>query len=284
MVSQSLRFGLVLLGLVNLTLIAATTSFPPQWFTKIEAIADQVAPGVWPLLERTDPRVEALRAIVSSNLESTVQMLGSCPAEKIPTLQIALIAAGEEALPALPKLIALAQMPETALEICPVLPCLGIDGFKALASGLTNQNEKVRRWSAANLGWPFTVTDVELDQRRRYSEAVRRYETNALEVLPSWLKALEDPSDRVAGAACLGFFAIRPARPAFADRLEKMITTEATSSPRKALLISWLGRCRNDSKTATTTLEAAAQSLDSIVAEAAKTALGNPPTMPFRNP
>jgi hypothetical protein len=63
-----------------------------------------------------------------------------------------------------------------------------------------------------------------------------------------------------------------------------MITTEATSSPRKALLISWLGRCRNDSKTATTTLEAAAQSLDSIVAEAAKTALGNPPTMPFRNP
>lgn len=283
MFPQSLRFAVVFC-LVNLTLSAATTPSTPEWLTKVEALEDQIAPGAWALLERTDPRVVALGVIASSHLESMVQMLASSPAERIPTIQTAFIAAGEDALPALPKLTALAQMPETAMDVCPILPCLGTDGFKALASGLTNQNEKVRRWSAANLGWLFTMTDAELDQRRRYSEAVRRYETNALEVLPSWLRALEDPSDRVAGAACHGLFAIRPARPAFADRLEKMITSEATSSSRTALLISWLGRCRNDSKTATKTLEAAAQSLDSIVAEAAKTALGNPPTMPPRNP
>lgn len=103
---------------------------------------------------------------------------------------------GDSATYTIPQLAELLHDPELVCDVALVLTCLGPEGFRALATGLTNSDPMVSYFTAVNL----TLLEARIPTERT-NEWVRRFQREASTAIPALVQALTNANPKISHAA-----------------------------------------------------------------------------------
>ena len=195
----------------------------------IRSMGTNALPHLLHLLSRKDSPMTRLLKVINAK-QSLVRFRVTDASMLGDYAGCGLVALGDTGRPAIPDLARLLHDPEHVGNVACFFPFFGPEGFRTLATGLTNRNEYVRWMSAVNLTlWAARVLT------NANNEAVLRFQREARVAVPALVAALRDANPRVVHAVATALGAIRQEPDLVIPALTAVVQDSGTSdSARKA--------------------------------------------------